>query len=607
MKRLLLWCSSMNLEKKLAILVIVLVIIPILTITNLYYENSESIVRDNVFQSEKQLLHIAAGGIEKLTEQMISVSNTICFDKHLSMKLIKKREGVRLTYGDLTQLYSTLKNAQITLIDYTSYLNIYDSNGECVSLVSTANEFLVDMTQQLDVLSRVEDAEGRFVWIVPHTFMNESTRVTETYITIGRLVDGTNKQGSTAYTMLLFIDAAQLADKLFDMYALPSENEDILIVDGNGRIIVSKNKDMLGTLMDKGRFTEISSGSKPYLLIDENNDDLMINFQEINHTDWTLVKLTDYSAQLDEFIQISRRNLIFLILILIVFVIITYAICRASMSPLKRLKMQIEMVKTGHFDTSASYIGENEIAHLGQSFNQMVQQIDSLIEQKRFEQKSKEQLRLELMQAQINPHFIFNTLNTIKWTAIIHNSPDIASLVQDFGRIISMSIKDVNKLIPLRSEFSNVTSYMNIQRMRYNYPLIMQINCSDEDLFLMVPRLVLQPIVENAVVHGFDSSYERELHIQVNVVCDGDLLQLYITDDGMGIDPKKLDDIKSDLNEQFHKNRFNHIGLQNVHRRIQLTFGEEYGISIKSDMGSGTEVIVRLPVIQGDKQEVESD
>ena len=607
MKRLLTWFSSINIGRKLTMLIIVLVVLPILIINTIFYKGTETFTHENILQSEQQLLRFALNGTEKLVEQMILVTNAVCFNKQLSGTLMKKEHGERLSYAELTEVYNILANAYPLLIDYTSFINIFDAYGECISLLSDANEFIPDMTLQLDKLEKAVDADGRYVWFAPYDVLNTVTQSTDTYLTIARLVDGTGRQADNASIVMMFIDTAQIIDKLLAPYAKTDENEDIFIADENGRIILHSDELQMGTSMDARVFEDMMESGEQYLLDRTQGNTTMINFQKIAHTDWFLVRTTDYSAQVSALRNIRLDSILFTMLVLSVFILITANICRSTMKPLKRLQKQISDVQEGHFHTVASYDGKNEITLLGQNLNQMIRYIDDLIERMRIEQESKEQLRFELMQAQINPHFIFNTLNMIKWTALIHNNQDIAALVQDFGRIVGMSINDLNKLISIKSELANLDSYMNIQRMRFNYPLTLETHCSPDDLSLMVPRLVLQPIVENAIVHGFDASYERELHIELRIARSGDTLHIGIHDDGNGIEPGKLREINEDLQKQSHKNRFNRIGLQNVHKRIQMMFSEAYGISIQSESGKGTMVELVLPLMEGDGQEEDND
>lgn len=606
MKRLLRGFALMHIDRKLTVSMIVLVILPIMVINSMYFRDSESFLRGRILESEQQVLHIAATNVEKFTEQVISATNVVCFNSQLSMRLMKKKHGTRLAYADLVQVYNTLYSAQMSLLDYTAYLNLYDAYGECISTLSTTNEFSLDMTAQLGTLRRVIDASGRFVWFAPLEVRNQTTNTTEAYFVIGRLVNGTSEKADNASVMLLFMDVPQLANKLLRLFGLP-QSDALFIVDGDGNIILHGDAGRIGASMDADNFVKITGGAEPYLIYRDGDRNIMLNHQKIKNTDWWLVKQTDYSAQMNELATIRLDNILFILIILVLFVFITFYLCRSTMRPLKRLKDQVESVREGHFRVDPVYSGGNEIAQLGNSFNQMIVYINDLIEQMRLEQESKEQLRLELMQAQINPHFIFNTLNTIKWTALIHNDQDIAALVQDFGRIVGMSIRDMNRLISIRSELSNLDSYLNIHRMRFNYPVSLRVHCAQQDTRLMVPCLVMQPIVENTLTHGFDTSYEKELNVCVHIERQGEDLLLLVSDDGVGIGGDKLRAILEDLTAQHHKNRYSRIGLQNVHKRIQMMFGARYGISIQSERGKGTRVEIRLPQTPGQDQEDEDD
>jgi two-component system sensor histidine kinase YesM len=224
----------------------------------------------------------------------------------------------------------------------------------------------------------------------------------------------------------------------------------------------------------------------------------------------------------------------------------------------------------------------------------MVNQIKRLMEDIVAVEHNKNELELEVLHAQINPHFLYNTLNTIRWMAKIKGEDSISDALVALVKLLRVSISFGNNMIMLQEEIQYIENYILIQRLRFNQLFEIHYNIKEEHKGLNIPKLILQPIVENSLIYGIDEAEKREepIIIQIYTREKPDCIEIVVEDNGRGIEKDVLDNIfKQDQNI----NRFSKVGLNNVNQRLKLYLGTEYGLRIVSKVGVGTTVIISVP------------
>jgi LytS/YehU family sensor histidine kinase len=210
---------------------------------------------------------------------------------------------------------------------------------------------------------------------------------------------------------------------------------------------------------------------------------------------------------------------------------------------------------------------------------------------------------LRVLQAQINPHFLFNTLNSIKWMAAVNGAENVSNMIAALGSLLEATLGRKKELITLADEFNCLQNYVLLQKMRFGDKFDIVIQAQETILDYKVPQLILQPIVENSIIHGFEDMDSGGL-ITVKADQFDDCLLIEIQDNGKGMDPKTAGMLLSDINEQ--KGRFSNIGLKNVHDRIKLRYGPGFGLDVTSEKSKGTLITVKLPSKKEDNQVAEN-
>lgn len=282
------------------------------------------------------------------------------------------------------------------------------------------------------------------------------------------------------------------------------------------------------------------------------------------------------------------------ILVLILIIIVTYYISRSITKPIKYLSMVTQKVSSGDLSVRANLDAGAEVGVLSDSLDVMIERINKLLVQVKEEQMILRKTELELLQSQINPHFLYNTLDTIVWLAEAGDQQKVVKMVESLSAFFRTTLNQGKDSVMIRDEIKHVNSYLEIQSVRYQDILEYSIDIPEELNEYEIPKITLQPLVENALYHGIKN--KRGLgHISVTGEKKDDCILLYIEDNGIGITEDRLKQIRDKIDNTGYKDD-EVFGLHNVSERIRLKYGNKYGIRIESTYGEGTKVSVVLPL-----------
>lgn len=289
-------------------------------------------------------------------------------------------------------------------------------------------------------------------------------------------------------------------------------------------------------------------------------------------------------------------------LFIVVFIIIIGFLLMTLLSknvtkPVEILKKQLHSIASGDFSQNPSIEWDNEFGDIGHNINQLATDISDLMEQRISYEKQKKDYEYQMLQSQINPHFLYNTLNSIKWMAVAQHATGISEMTTALAHLLKNISKGSTTIIPIREELQLLDDYFTIQKYRYGGNITMEYHIEEESLLEnQILRFTLQPIVENAIFHGIEPKGQAG-HIDIHIYSCGDKnIQIDVRDDGVGMDQKTIDSILSD--DSFHRSSFfRQIGINVVNKRIQYNFGEGYGIHIESILGEYTCMSILLPAL----------
>ena len=322
----------------------------------------------------------------------------------------------------------------------------------------------------------------------------------------------------------------------------------------------------------------------------------LVTRTDMKTTGWTLVSMVPYKSVMAETMAISGVMILAVVITLIVTLLLLNRILTGVVKPLKKLEKYMVQVNPDNMDQRMEIITDDEIGHLSMKFNQMMDRIRNLKEQVIEEQEDKRKYELQALQAQINPHFLYNTLDSIIWMAETNDS-NIVAMTEALAKLFRISLNKGNEEISLERELEHVKNYLIIQSMRYADKFTYEILVEPGVERCRTIKLILQPIVENCIYHGIKKkrgtgkitirAYRREQDLIIEV-----------SDDGCGMPEEICRKILSDEIESENISGSG-IGVKNVNERIQLRFGKKYGLSYSSEEGVGTTVTYVLPYNEG--------
>ena len=551
-----------------------------LVIFMVMFQNFRQTLKKQYGESEKQSVVVIGNNIDYILNDVENISNSIISNQEL-IDSIKK--------GEIDQLIDKLYNYYIS-----------SNNMEGIYVITPSGYHQVGAELQDGVKSfpryELDKTSGEIVWFPTSEKKVKilSGSMTKRYFSMGRKIIDIYTLKELGY-INIEVDESVLTGAFTD---LQEENSRIFICDALGNIIASSNDDDKPIDSQKSDFfKKIVADKYPnYVSYFENGKKYVAIYSSFNYGKWYIIKTI---PEVDLYADINRLQLftiaggiIFLFITLIAALIYTRKITK----PIEVMMHQMKKVEAGNLDVRVESYVYNELDNLSESFNHMVNQIKKLMEDIVAVERNKNELELEVLHAQINPHFLYNTLNTIRWMAKIKGEDSIADALVALVKLLRVSISFGNNMISLQEEIQYIENYILIQRLRFNQLFEIHYDIKEEHKMLNIPKLILQPIVENSLIYGIDEAEKREEPIIIKIYTREmkDHIEIVVKDNGSGIEKGVLDNI---FKQEQNMNRFSKVGLNNINQRLKLYLGEAYGLQIVSSIGEGTTVIISIPNI----------
>ncbi|WP_228469347.1 cache domain-containing sensor histidine kinase [Paenibacillus sp. JNUCC31] len=357
-----------------------------------------------------------------------------------------------------------------------------------------------------------------------------------------------------------------------------------MIIDENDKIVYNVNERLIGTLFrDNVRPSETMN---------------VVVTSPLSQQKWT----TYLYMPMDELTadgKILGRNLVTLALVMFLFAaIISIFLSHVITTPIKKLLRNIALVEKGQFEQIEHIRSRDEIGHLSIRFNKMSHELKRLVERIQQEEIEKAQAEMRALHDQIKPHFLYNTLGSVKWIASMQQADKIVEMTDALISMLRYATRSDGTLVTIREEIDNITNYVTIQNVRYYGCIQMRYEIEDRLMGYHMPKMILQPLVENAIFHGL-AELEEDGVITIRIQPRDSDITIEVCDNGVGMDHHAIQNIMEKKLEA--SSGTTGIGLQNVQRRIQLHFGKPYGIQVASQMGEGTIFTILLPAISDNR------
>lgn len=365
------------------------------------------------------------------------------------------------------------------------------------------------------------------------------------------------------------------------------------MVDAKGNIIYHPQQQLIYSKLKSENVERVLTEADGSYKETMNGEMRMITVQTLPLTGWKLVGVSFMDEVLTTRNEMTTFMLRLILAVIILVIPLAYLLSSKLSRPIKKLESSVRLLEKGQFSSQIDVNGYNEVKQLSQRFNIMVNRIRELMSQIVEEQEAKRKQEFEVLQSQINPHFLYNTLNSVVRLAGSSKNEEVVLMITSLSKFFRISLSQGRNIIPIRDELEHIRSYLTIQQMRFKGKFSFTIHAEEEVLSCETVKLVLQPIVENSIYHGIEKMVDPGV-ITVTAEIQQNKVRLAVKDNGLGMSEEQVQGL---LNGSARKESISGsgVGLNNVHERIQLFFGKSYGLEVWSEQEEGTEVIIWLP------------
>lgn len=370
----------------------------------------------------------------------------------------------------------------------------------------------------------------------------------------------------------------------------------VFILDEEGNILYHPKQQLIYSGLKRERVNEVLSCPERYFQTDEGKESKLYTISFSEKTKWTVVGVA-YTSELVK--NRTQTQLIYFLLIsvmLLAIIGISVFLSKRITSPILKLKNSMKEMEKGHFQKiDLDTVPENEVRSLSKSFNVMTDEIQNLMKENIEEQRLKRKSEMRALQSQINPHFLYNTLDSIVWMAEWGKTKEVVHMTTALAKMFRRTISNDQEVVTVEQEVDYVRNYLEIQQMRYKDKLSYELAIDEEIMNRNIIKLVLQPLVENAIYHGIKYK-EAQGVIRIEGKRKQDLMVLKVMDNGPGMEEEQLAHIFDKHKVNYQRNG---VGVYNVQTRLQLFYGKEYGVTYESKLGEGTAASIIVPFEQG--------
>lgn len=538
-------------------------------------------VEKEVGNSARQTVSALKGNLDIIFENVSQFSDLIYFDKNVQRSL----KSIRSARID-PSIHNTIQKSLINMLlsgDYLSSVFIFDNHMNYYHSYKTGPVLVnKEKIETSNWYSQMKEAEGELLFIhKSEDVLSYPTKKNVNYISLVREIRDVDTYSPLAF-LLITIDEKAIQDYFKEVGE--EYNSKFCIIDKKGNYIVHPN----GYEVQMDSYIFQDSGEKSYQIL--KNSQTMIIRQELGISDWQLVGIIpmNYNPALNDsylpfFFMILTFNLLFVFVCSIV-------LTKLIFQPLNKVQKHMKLVERGYLEKMPlKEEHADEISLLKKVFNQMIDSIDELIKRVKQEEKIISKHELNLLQAQINPHFLYNTLDAISALALIEDNENCLKMTQALGNFYRNSLNSGLEMIKIKDEIECIESYITILNMRYDNKIILLCDIEEEIRDLYVLKLILQPIVENAVYHGLRHKKGMGT-IRIKGYRDEEEIIFIISDDGLGMSEDRVMEIMGG-NIKKEKSGF---GLYNAGQRVSLYYDIANPITIRSELLTGTEITIRV-------------
>lgn len=587
--RLLGFYRNLNIRSKLVLVLYIQILIPLILVGFFSYKNSEEILKVKSTAYFRDILSMIQLRLDDYINNITVISQDLLYEQKI-YDALRNRSASEERLSKFEYVSVVESHLKMVVISRTEIRSICIVGNDGTNYYADDNSSNISSRENMpyeDILKKARENNGKPFWYI----VAENRKVRDIYL--ARLI---NDRDSFEELGLLVIQVRKgfldnvyqgLTGNLENIAILSDKNDMIASRDENDAYI-SSDPMITGLTGEKDEIVDGKAGT-------------FISYITLKNPSWKVVAY----ITLDELYKdayVLRRNIIMLSIVSVILLSVLSAFIAVDfVNPINRLVKGMKMVQNGESNVFVKDDRGDELGFLNKTFNEMSGEIHHLVNWVYREQLTRKEAELKALQSQINPHFLFNTLETINWMAQLNNVPEISNTVSDLSDLMEASIGRDDRLISVEQEFTYADKYISLVKKRFNDRIDLVKNVQDDVLEMKIPRLLIQPLIENAVYHGLERNRGRGV-INLNAYKQNNIVYIEVIDNGSGMDKEDLENLNERLsmdNDAYFKKlgekKNRSIGIENVNRRIKLFYGESYGLRMESELGRYTRAVVTIP------------
>lgn len=579
---------NLSFQTRLMIFFIISALVPLIVLGVFTYQKSSELSKEQVSQQVLEGMTQINRNLTFFNQDIQQLSHFI-YRSEIVQNALEKRKtrSEKEKYQDFIQVRELLS----TLTDSKNWdLDIYliGLNDDRYFTGEYLSKQYDQYMENWGIFRKVKAANGALVWETNYTIRKVDAN--EVVLSAGQLL----KEPSTGKPLgYLIIDITESDISRIYQQEESQFSQTMFLLDEGGYVISSyPSKSTVGLKFQHSSTETVLANEKGYTKTTFQDKPSIMVYDTGLETQYKMVTFIPEDEVIEKNKIFGYVTISLLIIGLIIGLWLAYFFAKTLTNPINKLIHLMEKVEKGDLSVRFHFKYSDEIGNLGNRFNHMLTQMNTLIHESVEKQTRLTEAELHTLRAQINPHFLYNTLETISTISKLRGVKIVSDISLALGKIFRFSINKDKEFVKLEEEVELLRHYLFIQEVRFEDKIIVTIDMEEEAGKCMIPVLLIQPLVENALSHGLELK-ETQGHLQINIYCIKKTLWIKIQDDGLGMSEERIQEV---LNEkETIQNQRPGVGLANVRKRLNLYYGAEYGLTIKSQENKGTIITLKLP------------
>ena len=576
-----------RISKRLLISFLTISIVPIVLIFLVVNTTSINLIKENIIANDKISSKLITSSISDYISRFDSITNDIIWNTALFNDIQKYEE---LSMDEKHKFNNQLSKILRSRTKYVSDISDFTIFNENLDVVYNEGVSYIKHEVKLDEITQGLKENKVLNWTSIKTYDGNHIAITKPI-----------KINNKIYGHIFLAIKEKVILNMYKDYNI-NFNGYGLIVDDKDRVISTNNSNLI-EMFDKAYFSRQSKDEVDVKLLKKidkftyivkiYNKKFILTTKPISYASWNLVGAIPYDYIYFSCMNIYKTYTFVGIAIILLSLYIAIIINKSIAKPINEIVHVMNKVNEDTIGKEMYITGNDEISFIMKRYNKMTKKMSILIDTVRLREKEKREVTLRMLQAQINPHFLFNTLGTLRYVSIMNNDITVSNGIEALAKLLRSTILNKDEFISIEDEIENVKNYITIQKIRYGDTFDIDYLIDEEVLNERILKFILQPIVENCILHGFEESSELN-SIIIKIYSNKDFINFEIIDNGMGIDEEKLEE------GNFNIDKFAGIGVKNIRERLNLYYEGNYVFEITSKLNKGTFTKIIIPKIVGD-------